>query len=78
MKDRPFEKLIEKAGYRSVAEFAACCEVFPQQVFRHVRGQVRPSIGQLVSYANNLDIPFMDLVEFFYPDEMDRLQKMLK
>lgn len=78
MKDRPFEELMQNAGYTSVAQFADVCGVFSQQVFRHVRGKTKPTVDFMVKYANNLGMQFMDIVEFFYPDEMSELQEKLK
>ena len=78
MQNRPFEQLIEKAGYTSVAQFADVCGVFPQAVFKHIRGQNKPTVSNMVVYANNLGMRFMELLEFFYPDEMSNLQEKLK
>lgn len=78
MQDRPFEQLMEKVGYTSVAQFADVCGMFPQQVFKYVRGENKPSVGVMVVFANNLGMKFMEIVEFFYPDEIDALQEKLK
>lgn len=78
MQNRPFEQLIEKAGYTSVAQFAEACYMYPQQVFKYIREENKPSVPVMVVFADNLGMKFMELVEFFYPDEMDSLQEKLK
>lgn len=78
MQNRPFEQLIDKAGYTSVAQFAEICGLFPQQIFKYIREENKPSVANMVVFANNLGMKFMELVEFFYPDEYDNLQEKLR
>lgn len=78
MQDRPFEQLIEKAGYTSVAQFAEACYMYPQQVFKYIREENKPSVAVMVIFANNLGMKFMDIVRFFYPEAMSNLQEKLR
>ena len=78
MQDRPFEQLIDKAGYTSVAQFAEACYMYPQQIFKYIREEIKPSVPTMIVFANNLGMKLIDLIEFFYHDEMLELQEKLR
>ena len=74
--ERPFEKVMKEHGYDSVKEFAEACNLFPQAVFRHVRGAIKPSVDCMFTYAKVLNVDFDYVLDIFYHDELEELNQL--
>ena len=71
-----FLDLIRSKGYESVEKFSEDCEITPQSIFVHIRGQYKPSLKRMFKYAEVLTLPIDDIIELFYEEELHKNRKV--
>ena len=70
-----FLNLIKEKGYTTIEEFAKDCEMKPQSVFTHIRGEYLPGVKKLFKYSEVLKVDITTMLKIFYPKEMKRNEK---
>lgn len=75
--NRPFEEYLENKGFSSVAKFAEACGIKPQQIFNHIRGNFKPSIDAMFTYAKVLGVSVDEIMNFWYKEDFDELDRIL-
>ena len=76
-KDR-FYELIKKRGFNSFREFCRAAGVGPGNAYSNLTDAFELSIGRAFVYAGILQVPIDTILEIFYPDEMEALNKLIK
>lgn len=62
-----FRELVKNAGYDSVRQYALANGLHPQSIQNNLSNSYGLSVEKVFEYANNLHVPFEEIVKLFYP-----------
>jgi transcriptional regulator with XRE-family HTH domain len=64
------EKMVKDAGYVSMREFARDVGINISNIYSNLNGRWDISIKRMFKIANTLNVPILQVIEVFYPEEL--------
>lgn len=64
------DTLVANAGYKSFREFAKDTGVTAANLYSNLHGTWHMSMKRMFKVANTLNVPILQVIEIFYPDEL--------
>lgn len=71
------DKLVSDAGYESFREFSQDVGITAANLYSNLHGTWNMSMKRMFKVANTLNVPILQVIEIFYPEELKENQMML-
>lgn len=71
-----FEQLVKDAGYKNIRQFCKDVGVDPSNLYTNLDGSWKMSMKRMFKVANTLNVPILQIIAIFYPDELAENQSL--
>ena len=72
-----FEKLVKSAGYDNIRQFCIDAGIDQSNLYSNLTGKFKMNIRRIFKIANTLGVPFLQIVDIFYHEELEENQSLL-